>query len=373
MIPFIDLAAQQKRLGNGIDDAIRKVLTDGHYIGGAEVKELEGKLAEFVGRKHAIACASGTDALKLPLLAMNVGPGDAIFTTPFTFFATAEVVGNVGATPVFVDVDARTYNLDPAKLEAAIQQVRQENKLVPRGVIGVDIFGQIADYEAISAIAEHYDLWVMEDAAQSFGARRHDRRAGAFGLVSATSFFPAKPLGCYGDGGMLFTDDDELAVLCRSIAVHGKGVDKYDNVRLGVNSRLDTIQAAILLAKFRIFPEELERRDMVAATYTRHLDGLVTPPHVETGNRSAWAQYCVRSPRRGDLMAALKAADIPTAIYYPVPLHRATAFSALGYCEGSLPVAEQVAQDIFALPMHPYLTEETITRIADVVRKTIGA
>ena len=373
MIPFIDLASQQARLQNQLNAAIQKVLKDGHYINGPEVSELEKELASFCGRKYAIACANGTDALKIPLMAMNIGPGDAIFTSPFTFFATAEVIGNVGATPVFVDIDEQTYNLDPQKLDQEIQKVIAEKKLTPKGIIGVDIFGQIADYETINKIAEHYGLWVMEDAAQSFGALQNGRRACSFGLVSTTSFFPAKPLGCYGDGGMLFTDDEALASICRSIAVHGKGADKYDNIRLGLNSRLDTLQAAILLEKFKIFPEELDLRDNVAALYAQYLGTAVKVPHVEIKNRSAWAQYCVRSPRRKELMTALKDAGIPTAIYYPIPLHRATVFEDLSYPEGSLPIAEAVSGDIFGLPMHPYLTEDAIRKIANVVKENIKA
>ena len=363
MMQFIDLHAQYMRHEKEIDAAVKKVMMEGHYIGGPEVRELEAKLSAFCGRKHAIACANGTDALKIVLMARNIGPGDAVFTSPFTFFATAEVVGNVGATPIFVDVDPKTYNLDPEKLEAAIQKVKAEGKLVPKAVIPVDIFGQIADFEAIMPVAEKYGLWVMEDAAQSFGALRNGRRSCSFGLASTTSFFPAKPLGCYGDGGMIFTDDDDLAALCRSVAVHGKGADKYDNVRLGLNSRLDTIQAAVLLEKFKFFPEELELRDEVAARYTELLQGKVIVPYVAPNCRSAWAQYCVQSAQKADIVAKLKAADVPTAVYYPIPLNKATAFKYLA--PASCPVSEAIARNIFALPMHPYLTEAVQQKIAD--------
>ncbi|MST96848.1 DegT/DnrJ/EryC1/StrS family aminotransferase [Victivallaceae bacterium BBE-744-WT-12] len=362
---FIDLHTQYKRHEETIDKAVKRVLEDGHYIGGREVGELESTLAAFVGRRHAIACANGTDALKIVLMAKGIGPGDAVFTTPFTFFATAEVVGNLGATPVFVDIDEKTYNIDPAKLDEAIGKVKKAGTLVPRAVIPVDLFGQIAAFEAIVPVAEKHGLWLLEDAAQSFGAQRGGRRSCSFGLASTTSFFPAKPLGCYGDGGMIFTDDDELAVLCRSVAVHGKGRDKYDNVRLGLNSRLDTIQAAILLEKFKIFPAELEARDEAARRYSTWLSGKVTTPFIEPGCCSAWAQYCVRSPRRGEMMAALKTEKIPTAVYYPVPLHKVTAFSYLSPV--TLPVSEAVAQDIFALPMHPYLEVSEQKKIADVI------
>lgn len=372
MIPFIDLQLQYQRIEPHVDAAIKRVLVHGGFVGGKEVKELEDQLAQFVGRKHAIACANGTDALLIPLMAKGISRGDAIFTSPFTFFATAEVVGNVGATPVFVDIDEKNYNLDPAKLEAAIVQVLKEGRLVPRAVIPVDIFGQCANYEAILPIAEKYGLWVMEDAAQSFGADYHGKKACGFGQVSTTSFFPAKPLGCYGDGGMLFTDDDELAALCRSVAVHGKGSDKYDNVRIGLNSRLDTVQAAILLEKFKIFEEEIELRQRVANGYSALLKDSVVVPYIAPGCTSAWAQYCVRSPRKTEIMGALKAAEIPTAIYYPIPLHLATAFKHLGYQPGSMPVSERVSQDIFALPMHPYITDAIVDHISGVIKCVVN-
>lgn len=365
---FIDLKTQYATIENEINAAIQKVLHHGSYILGPEVGELEELLATYVGRKHAIACANGTDALLIPLLARKVGPGDAVFTPSFTFFATAEVVALSGATPVFVDIDPVTFLMDPIDLERAIDKVEAAGKLTPRAIISVDLFGQCADYARISAIAGQHGLWILEDAAQAFGAEHQGKKAGCFGDVSSTSFFPAKPLGCYGDGGMLFTDDDALAERCRSVAIHGKGTDKYDNVRIGLNSRLDSLQAAILLEKFKIFPGEIQRRQEVASAYGQALRGIVTVPVVAPGNVSVWAQYCVRSPQRAQLMKRLQDAQIPAGIYYPIPLHRSTAFSHLGYSAGTLPVTEAVAADIFALPMHPYLDQASIERIAQVLR-----
>jgi dTDP-4-amino-4,6-dideoxygalactose transaminase len=411
---FIDLKTQQKRIKGQLDANIQKVLAHGSYIMGPEIRELESKLAAYVGVKHAVACASGTDALLMALMALDVGPGDAVFTTPFTFIATAEVIALLGATPVFVDVDPATYNIDPAKLEQAVLAVRDNDparhplpkagyaiseasastvvpegpaapnalgKIVPRrapappstplrprAVIPVDLFGLPADYDAIAAIAARHGLAVVEDAAQSFGAQYNGRRACAFGHVACTSFFPAKPLGCYGDGGMCFTDDDALAAALDSIRVHGKGSHKYDNARVGINGRLDTLQAAILLAKFDIFPEEADLRNQVAARYTEFIQkngmgpgasALVTP-HVPRGYVSVWAQYSILArdeAHRTTLMERLKAAGVPTAIYYPKPLHLQTAFAPLGYAPGAFPVSEDAAARIFSLPMHPYLQE----------------
>lgn len=361
---FIDLHTQYKRHESAIDKAIKKVLEEGHFIGGPEIKELEQQLSAFTGRKHAIACANGTDALRIVLMANEIGPNDAVFTSAFTFFASAEVIGNVGATPVFVDIDEKTYNISPSKLEETILKVKAEGELIPRAIIPVDIFGQMADYEAIAVIAEKYGLWILEDGAQSLGAMQNGKTSCSFGLASTTSFFPAKPLGCYGDGGMIFTDDDELATLCRSIASHGKGKDKYDNVRLGMNSRLDTIQAAILLEKFKFFPEELSLRDQVASRYTKLLSHKVVTPYVESGNQSAWAQYCIQSPERDNLMAKLKKSSIPSAVYYPTALHKATVFKNLD--TRSLPLSEALTQRIFALPMHPYLTAEEQEMICEL-------
>jgi len=359
-IAFIDLKKQFSLLEKDIRAAIDGVLAHGQFIMGPEIGRLEEELARFAGSGHAVACASGTDALLLPLMAWGLGPGDAVFTSPFTFIATAEVISLLGATPVFVDIDPKTYNIDPKQLRAAVEKTAREGRLRPKAIIPVDLFGLPADYEPIMALAEEKGLLVLEDAAQSFGALYRGRRAGALGHVGATSFFPAKPLGCYGDGGAVLTDDDHLAGLMRSIRVHGQGSHKYENVRLGLNARLDTLQAAILLAKLAAFPDELEQRQRVAARYTQGLNGRVQTPYVPEGLTSAWAQYSVLTDRREEVQAALKAAGIPTAVYYPLPLHLQGAFADCGYAQGDFPVAEATARRIFSLPMHPYLEDETI-------------
>ena len=376
---FIDLAVQQRRISEKLNANIARVLSHGQYINGPEVRELEAALTAYVGAKHAVGCASGTDALIMALMALEIGPGDAVFTTPFTFVATAEVISLLGATPVFVDIDSATFNIDPAKLEQAIEAVEKNDpalhplpgaaggKFRPRAVIPVDLFGLPADYDAIEAVAARRGIAVIEDAAQSFGGEYKGRKACSFGAIACTSFFPAKPLGCYGDGGMCFTDDDRLAEFLRSIRVHGQGSDKYENVRIGINGRLDTLQAAILLAKFAIFPEEIDLRQEVFRRYNGLLSGSVTTPEIPEGCKSAWAQYSIlarNSAERSDLMAKLKEAGIPTAIYYPKPLHRQTAFSGLGYKEGDFPVSEDCARRIFSLPMHPYLAAGDQRRIA---------
>jgi len=387
---FIDLAAQQKRIRNKIETNIAGVLDHGSYIMGPEVRRLEDRLADYVGASHAVGCASGTDALLLALMACRVGPGDAVFTSPFTFIATAEVISLLGAVPVFVDIDPRTYNIDPARLELAVQAVEkndasihpiprncsvlspQSSVLNPRGVIAVDLFGLPANYARIEAVAAKNDLFVVEDAAQSFGGELNGKKAGAFGNIACTSFFPAKPLGCYGDGGMCFTDDDSLAEIMRSVRVHGKGQDKYDNVRIGINGRLDTLQAAILLAKFDIFPEEIELRRAVAARYTNLLHAItdVQPPAMPPACLSAWAQYSIlakNGENRAALQNRLKASDIPTAVYYPKPLHLQTAFAYLGYQNGDFPVSEDCAGRIFSIPMHPYLSETDQQKIVQTI------
>jgi len=363
---FIDLAAQQRRIRGAIETNLKKVLDHGQYILGPEIKELEEKLAAFVGMPHAVSVASGTDALLMPLMVETVGPDDAIFTSAFTFIATAEVVALTGATPVFVDIDPETFNLDPVKLEKSITQTLAGNKLKPRGIIPVDLFGQPADYAAIQTIADKYRLFVLEDAAQSFGASQNGRKAGALANVAGTSFFPAKPLGCYGDGGMIFTDNKDMYEKLLSIRVHGQGVDKYTNVRIGINGRMDSLQAAVLLAKLEIFPEEIGLRQEVAACYDRLLAGTVKTPVIREGNVSAWAQYSVLHPRRDEIIKNLRENGIPTAIYYPIPLHLQKAFAGLGYRKGDFPVSEKIAGEIFSLPMHPYLTtqqQENICRI----------
>jgi UDP-2-acetamido-2-deoxy-ribo-hexuluronate aminotransferase len=379
---FIDLQHQQRRIYEKIMGNISAVLTHGQYILGPEIRKLEKKLGAYVGTKHAVSCASGTDALLMALMAYSVGPGDAIFTTPFTFVATAEVISLLGATPVFVDIEPDTFNIDPDKLEAAISALEGKDqdiyplpkgfeKLTPRGIIAVDLFGQPADFTRINALAKDRGMFVIEDAAQSFGAEYHGKKACSLADVAATSFFPAKPLGCYGDGGMVFTDSDELASKLESIRVHGKGSDKYDNVRIGINGRCDTLQAAILLAKFEIFAEEVELRQEVALRYNTLMgvSGKVGVPVVRPGHKSVWAQYSVVSEQREKILDALKIEKIPSAVYYPKPLHVQGAYQYLGYRADDFPVSMKSAQTIFSLPMHPYLSEQDQSRIAEVVVK----
>lgn len=373
---FIDLAAQQKRIRANIETRIHAVLDHGQYVMGPEITELEKVLAGFAGTKYALSCASGTDALLLALMAYEVGPGDAIFTTPFTFMATAEVIALLRATPIFVDIDPVTFNMDPKLLEQAIQALEANDpslhplprsgtpgRLRPRGVIAVDLFGLPADYDRINSAAEGRKLFVIEDAAQSFGARLKDRKACNLADIGCTSFFPSKPLGAYGDGGMCFTDREDLHETMLSLRIHGQGAHKYENVRIGLNGRLDSMQAAVLLAKFEIFEEEIALRQAAAERYTRLLgDGAseVVTPKVPDGCVSAWAQYSVlarNQAHRYALQERLNAASTPTAVYYPKPLHLQPAFGYLGYAEGDFPVSEDCAQRIFSLPMHPYLTE----------------
>jgi len=378
---FIDLAAQQRRIKEKIEAKIQAVLSHGKYIMGPEVKELEERLAAYVGAKHAIGCASGTDALLLSLMAYNIGPGDAVFTTTFTFISTAEVISLLGATPIFVDIDPVTFTMDPEKLEQAIMALKtndssryplppHDSPLSPKGIIPVDLFGLPADYDAINVIAQKHGLFVIQDAAQSLGGEYKGKKTCSQGNIGCASFFPAKPLGCYGDGGMCFTSDDNQARHIDSLRLHGKGDHKYDNVHIGINGRLDTLQAAILLAKFDIFPEEVNLRQEAAQRYDALLDNdscLVITPRVPEGSTSVWAQYSVLArdeKHRFGLQSQLKEAGIPTAIYYPKPLHLQTAFSYLCYKEGDFPVSEDCASRIFSLPMHPYLKEEDQERIA---------
>lgn len=364
---FIDLAAQQRRIRNKIETNIINVLNSNSYINGPEVAELEQKLAQFVGLSYAIGCSSGTDALLMPLMAYNIKPGDAVFTTPFTFIATAEVVRLLGATPVFVDCEPDTFNIDIRQLEKTIERVKKENKLNAKVIIPVDLFGQCADYDEINVIAKKHGLFVLEDAAQSFGAKYKGLRAGSLADVAATSFFPAKPLGCYGDAGMVFTNSKELYDKLISIRVHGQGIDKYNNVRIGINGRIDTIQAAILLAKLEIFEEEIQLRQKVAEKYSIGLSKSVVVPFIKKHNLSAWAQYSILHPERDKLMLKLKDANIPTAIYYPKPLHLQDAFANLRYKEGDFPVCEKISKEIFSLPMHPYLEENQQYEIIHVI------
>ena len=371
-IEFIDLQAQRRRLGDRIDKAIARVLEHGHFIMGPEVRELEERLADYCGVRHAISCASGTDALLLPLMAWGVGPGDLVFVPTFTFAASAEVVALIGATPVFVDVVPDTFNVDPASLAAAIDAASASHRR-PVGVIAVDLFGQPADYDAIEKLARDHGLWLLADGAQSFGATYHRRRVGSIGDVAATSFFPAKPLGCYGDGGALFTDDDGLADVMRSLRVHGKGADKYDNVRVGLNGRLDTIQAAILLEKLSIFDEELLARQAVAELYAELLSATVTVPAVIEGAASAWAQYTIRVPDRDRVASALEAEGIPTAVYYPKPLHEQAAYSAFPVAPTGAEAATRLSSAVLSLPMHPYLAKSGQEAIAAAVVGAVAA
>lgn len=369
---FVDLKAQQEKIYPRLLERLKAVLAHGQYILGPEMRELEERLAAYTGVKHALTCSSGTDALLMILLAKGVGPGDAVLTTPFTFIATSEVVQLLGAAPVFVDIDPHTYNLDPEALAAALADFDknpQTRGLTPRGILAVDLFGQPADYAPINALAKKWGLFVIEDAAQSFGALYHGRRAGSLAETAATSFFPAKPLGGYGDGGALFTDDDDLAAALTSIRNHGQGGERYEHVRLGLNGRLDTLQAAVLLAKLEIFDQELAARQEVARRYHEGLQGLVKTPAVAPGCTSAWAQYSVESPDRAHLLARLQEGGVPTAIYYPIPLHLQAVFQALGYKPGDFPASEAAAARIFSLPMHPYLAPADQERIIEVIRR----
>ena len=372
-IPFIDVAAQRRRLGRAIDDAVARVLAHCQFIMGPEVQAFEQQLAAFCGAKHAIGCASGTDALVLVLMAKGIGPGDAVFCPTFTFCATAEVVALVGATPVFVDIDEATFNIDIASLKRALPVARQKG-LRPKAVIPVDLFGQPADHDAIAALAKAEGLFVLDDAAQGFGATYKARKVGTLAPATATSFFPAKPLGCYGDGGAVLTDDDHLAEVVRSLRVHGQGVDRYDNVRIGLTGRLDTIQAAVLIEKLKIFPEEIAARDAAAKRYNAALADVATVPTVAEGSTSVWAQYTIRlkAGRRDPLAADLKTQGIPTAIYYPRPLHKLAAYKDFPLAEGGVPVSEQLAEEVIALPMHAYLDAPTQDRIIAAVRRALG-
>jgi UDP-2-acetamido-2-deoxy-ribo-hexuluronate aminotransferase len=366
---FIDLITQKNRIRQGLMQRIEAVIDHGQYILGPEVTELEQQLASYVGSKHCVSCSSGTDALLMPLMAKGIGPGDGVLTTPFTFVATAEVISLVGAHPVFVDVSPETFNIDPALLAAAVAGATDQG-LRPKALIPVDIFGLPADYDRIESIADSLDLWILEDAAQSFGGSLKGRRAGSFGLVGATSFFPAKPLGCYGDGGAIFTDDDELDKLLRSVRVHGSGSDKYSNDRIGINGRLDSIQAAVLLEKLTIFDDELQQRQRVAKSYSEKLKGRLTVPVIPEGYTSAWAQYSVLADsavERDRIMKSLQAAGIPSVIYYRIPLHLQKAYATIGGKPGDFPVSEALSERIFSLPMHPYLSDEAIEEICSVI------
>jgi dTDP-4-amino-4,6-dideoxygalactose transaminase len=374
-VPFIDLAAQRARLGKSIDDSVSRVLTHCQFINGPEVTTLEAQLAAFSGAKHVVSCASGTDALLMVLMARQVGPGDAVLCPSFTFCATGEAVALVGATPVFVDVDEATFNMDPASLKRGLATAKARG-LKPRAVIVVDLFGQSADHDAIAAVAEAEGVFVLDDAAQGFGASYNGRKLGTFGLATATSFFPAKPLGCYGDGGAIFTDDDDLAEVLRSIRVHGQGSDKYDNVRLGITGRLDTMQAAVLIEKLKIFEDEIAARNRIAERYARGLGNVVTVPRLAPGCTSVWAQYTIRLPKgtdRDGFAADLKAQGVPTAIYYTKSMHQQTAYKHYPVADGGLSASERLSEDVISLPMHAYLDEPTQDRVIKAVRGALSA
>ncbi|ACG79473.1 DegT/DnrJ/EryC1/StrS family protein [Phenylobacterium zucineum HLK1] len=379
MIPFIDLQAQRARLGQPLEDAILKVVRSGAYIMGPEIAQLEAELAAFGQAPHALSCASGTDALVLPLMAWGIGPGDAVFCPSFTFAATAEAAPLVGASPVFVDVLPDTYNLDPGKLEAAIEAVKAKGALTPKAIIAVDLFGQPADYPALFEIAQRHGLKLIADSAQGFGCTLNGHHPIHWADATTTSFFPAKPLGCYGDGGAVLSKDARLHDLLVSLRVHGQAVKsdlegrtfdhdpKYLNMRVGTNSRMDTVQAAVLLQKLTIFADEIEARNRVAARYAEGLAGVVTTPKVIDGGVSVWAQYTVETDDRDGLAAALREQGIPTAVYYPMPLHRQPPYA--GYPQpGGLPVTEEKAGRVISLPMHAYLEPDIQDRIIEAIR-----
>lgn len=372
---FIDLKEQYNRLKDKIDSNIQNVLNNANFINGPEVKQLEEKLAEYVGRKYCATCANGTDALTIAMKVFDIKENDAVFVPSFTFYSTAEIVSLEGATPIFVDVDERTFNMDSKKLEKAIKQVIEEGKLNPKAVIPVDLFGQPADFPEITKIAQKYNLRIVEDAAQGFGGSINGKKACSFGDISTTSFFPAKPLGCYGDGGAIFTDDEEMYKKILSIRVHGKGSYKYDNIRVGLNSRLDTIQAAILLPKLEAFKEyELENRNRFAKMYTEKLKEIVTTPLVPAGFESSWAQYTLileSEEIRNNLQAKLKESGIPTMVYYPIPLHKQIVYKDYDFNIEDLKVSEKLSRCVLSLPMHPYLTEEQVDRICDEILNLI--
>lgn len=374
---FRDLKRQYAHLKDRIDSAVADVMADGRFISGPQVAQLEKALAEYAGVKHCITCANGTDAITLSLMAMGVGDGDAVFVPDFTFFASGESPASLGATPVFVDVDERSFNMSPEELERAVVRVKEEGKLVPKAVVAVDLFGCPADYRGIKQVCEKYSLLLLEDGAQGFGGMLDGKRACSFGDVSTTSFFPAKPLGCYGDGGAIFTDNDDYAAMIRSLCVHGKsGEDKYDNIRIGVNSRLDTMQAAILIEKFKVFREyELDRVNEAAGWYDECLkeSGLMLPVIAE-GFYSSWAQYTVKLPAgadRAELQQFMKSKGIPTMVYYPKPMHRQGAFVGTDSGIADCPVTEQLCGCVLSLPMHPYLTYDEVKYVCECLQEAL--
>ncbi|WP_162651930.1 DegT/DnrJ/EryC1/StrS family aminotransferase [Lentilitoribacter sp. Alg239-R112] len=374
-IPFVDLAAQQNRIRKDVDIAMARVLDHGRYIMGPEVGELEEALAKYCGAKHAIGCSSGTDALAMVLMAKSIKPGQIIFCPSFTFVATAEVVAWLGAKVCFVDVEPDTFNIDPKALQAAIIETKA-NGMDLAGIISVDLFGLPVAHQELDKIATEHDLWILSDAAQSFGARYNNKPVGTMGLATTTSFFPAKPLGAYGDGGAMFTDDDQLAEELRSILFHGMGKNQYDNVRIGMTGRLDTMQAAVLLEKLKIFEDEIETRQKVAGIYTDGLKDLVTVPHIPHGRMSVWAQYTTRLPEgidRAQLQEYLTNKGIPTAVYYAKPLHRQEAYGHNIIAGGELPITDALSKDVLSLPMHPYLDAPTQEYIIEHIDSALKA
>lgn len=373
---FRDLKAQYQALKAEIDEAVNQVIMDGNFISGRQVAELEQSLADYVGVKHCITCANGTDALTLALMAWGIKAGDAVFVPDFTFFSSGEVVSFEGALPVFVDVDKDTFNMSPESLEQAIQRTLSERKAVPRAIVAVDLFGQPADYDRLRAIADRYGLKILEDGAQGFGGELHGKKACSFGDISTTSFFPAKPLGCYGDGGAVFTDDDAAADYLRSVRIHGKGECKYDNVRIGMNSRLDTIQAAVLQVKLKAFEQyELENVNAAAQEYTKLLKDVVKTPVVPEGYYSSWAQYTIqledREAREG-LQAYLKEKGIPSMVYYPKPMHRQKAFENVESEEKHFANTTELCDRVLALPIHPYMSRDDIGQVVDHIREYLN-
>jgi len=365
---FIDLMAQRRFLGRKIDDAVMSVVDSGRYVMGPEIEKLEKQLADFSGVKHAIACSSGTDALLLPLMAWGIGPGDAVFVPAFTFVATAEVVALAGATPVFCDVDPQTYNLDLNSLALGVEEAKKIG-LKPKAIMPVDLFGLPADFDAINSFAKDHSLFVLDDACQGYGGKYKGKSIGSIGDAAATSFFPAKPLGCYGDGGAAFTDDSELYEKMLSIRVHGQGENRYHNVRLGLNARMDTIQAAILLEKLAIFPDELIAREKVAQKYNEAFEGIATIPTIPEGYSSSWAQYtlCIQKGERDRVTRMLGEKGIPTAIYYPIPLNKQPGYANYPSASDGLDVCEDLCDRVFSLPMHPYLEEDDQQKVIDAV------
>jgi dTDP-4-amino-4,6-dideoxygalactose transaminase len=373
-IQLIDVGAQRRRLGTRIDDAVKRVMDHCQFVNGPEVFALEKELAAFCGARHAIGVASGTDALVLVLMAKGIGAGDAVICPSFTYAASPEAVALVGATPVFCEVNETTFNIEAAGLEGAVAAAKSKG-LDPKALMTVDLFGLPADYDAIMPVAERLGLYVIDDAAQAFGADTKGRKIGTLAPVTTTSFFPAKPLGCYGDGGAVFTDDDALADIIKSLRNHGQGTDRYDNVRVGMTGRLDTIQAAVLIEKLRIFPDEIVARERIARRYNAKLADVVKVPHIGNNHSCVWAQYTIRvpAPRREALAAALRAQGIPTAMYYPTPSHRQTAYRHYPVADGGLPVTDKLAGEVISLPMHAYLDEATQDRIVAAVRGALSA